>query len=365
MKGFFQLVGANVKDIIRDRMSIFWFVAFPLLFVFLFGAIFSENQNPTKYSIGLVVEDQGPLGAGIKGAFAAVPVFELHQGSQEKELKALQSGKRLLVVVVPQQKVVPGSAPFGSAHPLQIPIYYDPGKAATTEVLIASIRELFSEVERRMTGTPKLLIAKPMKAEVTKLKNIDYFLPGILAMALMQLGLFGALNFVSLRERKIIRRLGATPLPRSLMLWSEIVVRLGMALFQTATIVLLGKLVYGVTITGNPLGVLGSVILGASIFITLGYFLVSFTKTEESAQGIIQVVQFPMMFLSGIFFPIDMMPRFLKPVMKAVPLTYLGDLLRRVMVGLPSVYGLGTDLAILGGWFVVSLAFAIRFFKWE
>lgn len=358
MKGFWRLVSANVKDIIRDRMSIFWFVAFPLLFVFLFGAIFGEDQNPTKYSIGLVVQDQGPLGAGIKKAFASVPVFELSQGTQAEELKALQSQKRLLVVVVPRQTT-------GLAQPLNIPIYYDPSKAATTEVLIASVRELFSEIERRMNGTPKLLIAKPMKAEVTKLKNIDYFLPGILAMALMQLGLFGALNFVSLRERKIIRRLGATPLPRSLMLWSEIVVRLGMALFQTATIVLVGKLVYGVTVTGNLLGVLGSVILGASIFITLGYFLVSFTKTEESAQGIIQVVQFPMMFLSGIFFPIDIMPSFLKPVVRAVPLTYLGDLLRKVMVGLPSAYGLGTDLAILGGWFVLSLVLAIWFFKWE
>jgi ABC-2 type transport system permease protein len=150
-----------------------------------------------------------------------------------------------------------------------------------------------------------------------------------------------------------------------MMLWSEIVVRLGMGIIQTATIVVIGFLVFGVTVTGNLIGVLGTVILGASVFITLGYFLVSFTKTEESAQGLIQVVQFPMMFLSGIFFPVEGMPAFLKPVVNAIPLTYLVDILRLVMVGLPSTYGLWTDLAILGGWLTVCMALAIRFFKWE
>jgi hypothetical protein len=76
-----------------------------------------------------------------------------------------------------------------------------------------------------------------------------------------------------------------------MMLWSEIVVRLGMSNIQTATIVMMGYLVFGVTVTGNLIGILGTVILSASVFITLGYFLVSFTKTEESAQGLIQVVQ--------------------------------------------------------------------------
>lgn len=290
-----------------------------------------------------------------------MPIFELHQGTRVKELQALGRGKRFLVVVVPRHSAGSGR----TIAPLTIPVYFDPSKAATTQALIAAVREILAELERKMTGAPRLLSAQPIKATVTQLKNIDYLLPGILAMALMQLGLFGALNFVSLRERKIIRRLGATPLPRSMMLASEIIVRLGMAIIQTIVIVALGFLAFRVTITGNLLAVLGAVILGASVFITLGYFLVSFTKTEESASGLIQVVQFPMMFLSGIFFPLETMPGFLRPMVNAIPLTYLGDLLRKVMVGLPSAYGLGTDLAVLGGWLIVVMVLAVRFFKWE
>ncbi|HEX7712866.1 MAG TPA: ABC transporter permease [Bacillota bacterium] len=301
------------------------------------------------------------MGKTIQNAFRAVPIFELHQGTRVKELQALGRGKRFLVVVVPRHSAGSGR----TIAPLTIPVYFDPSKAATTQALIAAVREILAELERKMTGAPRLLSAQPIKATVTQLKNIDYLLPGILAMALMQLGLFGALNFVSLRERKIIRRLGATPLPRSMMLASEIIVRLGMAIIQTIVIVALGFLAFRVTITGNLLAVLGAVILGASVFITLGYFLVSFTKTEESASGLIQVVQFPMMFLSGIFFPLETMPGFLRPMVNAIPLTYLGDLLRKVMVGLPSAYGLGTDLAVLGGWLIVVMVLAVRFFKWE
>lgn len=360
MKGFWELVTANLKDIIRDRMSLFWYIGFPLLFILIFGAIFGRDPSGATYHVGLVTAGQSSLNAGIDEAFRATPLFKLHRGTKAMELQALQTGKRSLVVVIPRQPRAPGAN-----RPLAISVYYDPGKGDTAQVLIASVRELLSEVERRLTGAPRLLAVKPMKAEVTKHQNIDYLLPGILAMALMQLGLFGALNFVSLRERKIIRRLGATPVPRAMMLWSEIAVRLLVGLFQTATIVVLGKLVFQVTISGNILAVLGAVILGAALFITLGYFLISFTRTEESAAGLIQLVQFPMMFLAGIFFPPEIMPAFLKPVMDAVPLTYLGDLLRAVMVGLPSVYGVWTDLTVLGGWLLAATVLAIHFFKWE
>ncbi|MGE5576727.1 MAG: ABC transporter permease [Syntrophothermus sp.] len=361
MRIFWQLVTANAKDMLRDRMTMFWFLAFPVIFILLFGAIFSGGGGTPSYSVGLAVEDEGPMGQGIKKAFESVPAFDLHQGSKQGELDALKKGKRVLVVVFPQDS----QAAVISGQPAEIPIYYDPAKAATAQVLISSVREILSEFERRATGAPRLFAVKPIKEEVKELKDIDYLLPGILAMALMQLGLFGSLEFVSLRERKIIRRLGATPVPRSLVLWSEILVRLAMALVQAGLIVLIGHMVYGVTIVGNWLAVLGLVLLGALVFISLGYFLISFARTAESAQGLIQLVQFPMMFLSGIFFPIEIMPSFLQPVVRAIPLTYLGDMLRHVMVGLPTTYGLWTDAAILGGWLVIASILAVRLFRWE
>ena len=134
------------------------------------------------------------------------------------------------------------------------------------------------------------------------------------------------------------------------MLWAEVLIRLVIALVQCVVIVAVGTLFFHVHVVGNWLHILGTVILGASTFISLGYFLVSFARTNESAQGLIQMVQFPMMYMSGIFFPVEHMPGFLRPIMSAIPLTYLGDALRHFMLQLPTEFGITRDLYLVTGY---------------
>jgi len=362
MRMFWQLVIASVKDMVRDRMSLFWFIAFPLLFTFLFGTIFSGMDDGTQsFDIGLVVKDQGPLGQGIVAAFKSVPVFELHIGPEDDELNSLRQGRRLAVVIIPEFNMQAMTA----RTPTEVVVYYDESQQATARIVVASVGELLAEVERRVTNAPRLFTAKALSIHVEEFRSVDYLIPGILAMASMQLGLYGTFTFVELREKKIIKRLGATPLPRSMVLWAEILVRLVMAVVQCLAIAVVGAVFFDLKIIGNWLLIVGSVILGASMFISLGYFLISFARTNEAAQGLIQMVHFPMMFLSGIFFPINVMPEFLRPVVDAIPLTYLGDLLRHNMLGLPSEFGVGKDVAILSAWLVVTLWLAIKRFRWE
>ncbi|MBA2489881.1 MAG: ABC transporter permease, partial [Chloroflexi bacterium] len=87
--------------------------------------------------------------------------------------------------------------------------------------------------------------------------------------------------------------------------------------------------------------------------------------TEESANALTSIVQFPLMFLSGIFFPIEFMPDFLRPVATLLPLTYLGDALRQVMVGGAPFAPLAVDALVLGGWLVGSFLISARFFRWQ
>lgn len=220
-------------------------------------------------------------------------------------------------------------------------------------------------IDRGLTQRPQIFTIDTETVQAQRLSNFDYILPGILAMALMQLGLFGSFQFLSLREQKIIRGLGVTPLPRSTILSSEILVRLIVALIQTFLIVIIGQTVFGVTIVGNLFKMSGIVILGSLTFISLGYMLISFASSMESGRGIVQVVQFPMMFLSGIFFPVEIMPDYIKPVVKAIPLTYLGDALRQEMVGATPAYSMTTNLLVLTAWLVVTLMMAVKFWKWE
>jgi len=106
-------------------------------------------------------------------------------------------------------------------------------------------------------------------------------------------------------------------------------------------------------------------VLGALMFISLGYVVASFVPTEESANMVTSILQFPLMFLSGIFFPIAFMPQWLQPVAALLPLTYLGDALRQTMVGGAAYAPLYVDVLVLAGWLVVSFLISARFFRWQ
>ncbi len=181
----------------------------------------------------------------------------------------------------------------------------------------------------------------------------------------MQLGLFSAVGLVSQREKLILKRLGATPLPRWTLVGSNVVLRLLIGIGQAVLIMGIGVAVFGVTVLGSFWLMAGIVVLGALAFIAIGYVIASFARTEEAADGIVQVIQFPMMFLSGVFFPLEIMPSVLRPVAAVLPLTYLGDALRQVMVGGSAYAPLPLDLGILAVWFVVCLGVSARFFRWE
>jgi ABC-2 type transport system permease protein len=197
------------------------------------------------------------------------------------------------------------------------------------------------------------------------LSFISYIVPSILGMSLMQLGVFAAIPLVADREKLILKRLQATPVRRWQLVGSNVVMRLLIALVQTIVLVGVGVAVFGVEVIGSWLAIAFFVVLGSLTFISLGYVIASFAPTEESANSMTSVVQFPLMFLSGIFFPIAAMPDFLQGVARLMPLTYLGDALRQVMVGGVPFAPLPVDMAVLGGWLVACLLIAGRFFRWQ
>jgi ABC-2 type transport system permease protein len=216
-----------------------------------------------------------------------------------------------------------------------------------------------------MSGQPVLFELTEESIQAHELGYIDYLVPGILAMSVLFLGLFGSLTLVEWREKKILKRFGATPLRRSTMVSSQVVYRLVLAMVQTLIIIGIAYFIFDVQMVGNWLLLLGLVLLGAFTFISIGYFAVSRARTVEGAMPIIQIIQFPMLFLSGIFFPVEVMPDFMRPILAIIPLTYLGDAFRQVMVDATPVYPLMLDIGVLGAWFVICMILAIKLFRWE
>ena len=369
MKTLVGLTVANLKSLTRDRAALFWTLFFPIMFVLLFGVLFSGSGG-SKVTDGFVDQDGTATSSGIRDALASDrSPLTLQIGSLEAEKAAMQNGDVSAVIVIPKG-LEAAVAQTRTGHPASVAIqlYTDPSQTQTTQVVqvaVSSAADNFSLAVISGPGQSAVLTVTQLTLASTNVSTVTYLVPSILAMALMQLGVFAAVPLVQQREKGILKRIGATPLARWKLVASNILLRLIVAAVDTVLIIGVGIAVFNIQIVGNLALAAGFVFLGAGAFLAIGFALASFLKTEEQATGVVQVVQMPMMFLSGIFFPFAFMPDFLRSVARLLPLTYLGDGLRQSMVNAPQVAPMAVDAAILAGWLVVCLAISARSFRWE
>jgi ABC-2 type transport system permease protein len=363
MSTVLSLYVASLKEFVRDRMTIFWTLAFPVLFIVLFGVIF--NSGGSTYNIAIYNADSGATGSALVNVFKSDKTFKVTTySSQDDAVNALKAGKQDMALIVPADLTATADSP----QPVTVDVYFDPSKSTSAQIEIGLVQgKIAGFAAEHLHSVPKLS-AMPQSIQTHNLSYIDFLIPGILAMSLMQLGLFGtAPPLVSLRQDGVLRRLGATPIPRWTLMASQVLLRLTIGLVQTGIIIGLGVAAFNMHMEGNWLALLGIVVLGALAFVGMGYLVASFAKTVEAASGITSAVNFPMMFLSGIFFPIASLVSvpFLAVIVKIMPLTYLGDALRQITVQGAPDFPLTLDLAVLAGWFIVCALLSVRFFRWE
>ncbi len=363
MRPFLALLSAKVRHFVRDRIALFWMFAFPIFLMLLFGFVFGGDEEPVKLRLGVVLGGQGPAFQGLLEGLHHVPVIsEVHTGTLEEELSALRARKRDGVLVVPTD--LPKALRAGNE--VNFKLYYDASRSTTYQVLMSVIQEFLARSEEYLTGTERRFRLETEPVQVRHLRPIDYQVPGILAMALMQLGLFGVGGtLVALREARVLRRFWAAPLSPGLFASSFIAHTLIVSLVQTTLFLATATAVFHVAVLGGYALLVGVVVLGALCFTALGYMIAAFARSAEASSALLQAINFPMMFLSGIFWPLEWMPGILRQVAWIFPLTYLGDALRQVMAGASPLVPLWLDAAVLGAWALISATIAALFFRWE
>ncbi len=360
MKPFYKLLVAAFKQFFRDRTALFFTFAFPLLFMLIFGLVFSNDEN-MDYDIGLVNSSGSTTASSISQTLHQVPIFSISEGGLDEKLAELKNGDLRAVIVIPQD--IESAIAGGTAA--DITVYYDPSQTTSVQIILPVLRETVNVINQQITQQPVLLTLSEESIQARNLRAIDYLVPGILAMSILFLGLFGGLPLVEWREKQVLKRFGATPLRRSTLIASQVAYRLVLAVLQTVIIIVIAYFVFDVQVIGSWLLLFALVFLGTLTMISIGYLAISRARTTEGAMPIIQLIQFPMLFLSGVFFQIEFLPDFMRPIVNAMPLTYLGDAFRQIMVEATPLYSLTTDIAVLAGWLVVSMGLAIRLFRWE
>ena len=365
MKSFNAVFIARYKQFVRNRGALFFSFIFPIIFILLFGWAF-QNMGTQTFKVG--ISDEGsPLTASyITQGLQSVLIqnsqkeFQTQNGNLPDLLSLLKSGNLDAVIDIP--------AGMDALHPGQsenAQVYYDSSLMTNQQTLIPAIYQVTNALNQKLGGYTPLIGLNEKSVQSHQLRYIDFLLPGILGMTLMFIGIQGGLPIIQQRQAHIIKRLGSTPLQRSTLVIGDVAFRLIVVLLSAGLIILVGRLVFNVAMVGNWLKLFGMVLLGSLVFVNLSYLIAAFVKTQESAIPIINIVNLPMMILSGTFFNVANMPSFIEPVVKALPLTYLNDALRQIMVAGTPLYSMTADIIILGVWAIVTLGVTIRFFRWD
>jgi ABC-2 type transport system permease protein len=355
MKALRYMIVANLKMSFRNRTALFWNLAFPLIFIVLFQFLFSGDS--VSIDVGVVGEDTSQVSQQVVSRMRDADGFNVSTGTQESELGKLDDGDRSVVVVF---------SPGSNGSEVNAQLYWDQSDPQLGQVALSAVNTFLLDANAGMTSGAPVIAVETKAVESSEIDYMDFLIPGILAMSIMNSGMIGlASAFVTYRERGILRRIRATPFPLSSFILARILSQLVVSVAQAAILIVAGLLIADLNINGNLLYVFIMVTLGSLAFLSLGFVVAAFARNQETADSLANAFTFPMLFLGGVFFPVDSAPDWLQPIMRLIPLRYLADGLRNLMIRDASLPDEWLNLLVMLATAVVGFALALRFFRWE
>ncbi len=350
----YTIIKGHVKTWFRSRSTIFWTIAFPILLIVLFGAIFGGGN--TKFDLYVQNQDLSastPTQASqayvtalnTTGAFSirTVPAEMTNPLSYVKDDAQLHNrGQRLLVIPTGFQNNLTSST--GQA---KIQLYMDTSDQASAS-LSGIIQAVTSSFAAHFASSTPNVSVQQVPIVTRNVRYIDFFIPGVIGMTLLTSGVFGAVNTNGrYRELKIIKKLATTPLSKMEWILGMVGYQMFLAAISIAVILLFGRVFFNVTVTID-LYTIGLVVAAALLFPGIGMVLANFVKDADGAEAAANAITFPMMFLAGTFWPRETMPDFLKAASSYLPLTYINDGLRDAMIYLEPAQALTNTIIALG-----------------
>ena len=352
MSGFRSLTRAMMLGFRRDRAALFFTIALPLFFLLLIGGLFAKQSTPRSsvLEIGSVpIVDTMP--AGVREGFTKsmkitkvsdrdAALEKVKKGDYDAALE--QSGGQVVIHVSAADQVKSGAAE-------------------------GQIDGLVQAANQAASGKPPTYRLQAEQVEDKSLKPIQYVTPGLLGWALASAGMFGAsTTLVTWRTKGLLRRLRLSPVPIRTVFAARVVVSLGIALVQTALFIGVATTpFFGLKLSHYWWMAIPMVLSGVLAFLSIGMLIGARAKTQESAQGVAQMIVLPMAFLAGSFFPIDDAPRWLRIVTEIFPLRHLNDGMLKVMARGGDPASVLPQIGILLAFALVAAIIAARVFRWE
>ncbi|MCA1055843.1 ABC transporter permease [Rossellomorea aquimaris] len=363
MRAYWQLTLAQLRIFARNKQVIFFTLLFPVILMVALGS-FVGGGNSLSLTAGVVDNDDTSSSKELKDLFYKNEGVEtVDFDDVKKGKKSVEEGDIQLLIEIPEgygESLKAGDGPFS------VPVYYNEKNLTTAELGLTVVNGIIDQYSKELADYKPLVTVEKVGIEALNIRYIDFLVPGIVAMMIMSNNMNGVAGQISAwRERGILRRMQGTRLKASTFIAAQITARLLLNGTQALLVVLIANLIFNINVVGSWLALIFFIVLGTLAFMSIGFIIAGMAKNPESAGPIAGFVSFPLLFLGGVFFPINNMPDFIQPIVKVLPIAHLSSALRETMnLGTP-FFELGMETLVLGAWLVGGFAIASWVFKWE
>ncbi|HDM66803.1 MAG TPA: ABC transporter permease [Thermoplasmatales archaeon] len=326
-------VYANIKQWFRNRSAVFWTLLFPILLILIFGSIFF-NTNDITYDIIVRDLDNSSFSEILIGILENISVLNIQQVEEDENISMLMIKNDVAAAVI----IPPG---FGSkmseslVNPsisTNISLYYDPSRRETVDVIRTILQSTLYEFNLRLTGGRSIVGLDENIIASEEFNYIDFFVPGMIGFTIMTSCIYGSIERnTKYRKNGILRKLLTMPISKAEWFLAKMLFMLFLSFLSTLVIILVGVAAFNLHVYPGILAIV-IIISSSFLFTGIGMLIARFVRDEETADMAGGAVTFPMMFLAGTFFPLDIMPGFLQVAARFLPLYYVNEGLRNAMI---------------------------------
>jgi len=355
----------NTRRFFRDRLAIFFSIGFPLIFLFVFGSLYSNNSN-LSFKVAVINNSTSSFATTFVNSVDKSKILKINT-----EVKTLSSAEDKMsrseidaTIVLPKSfgEVVKGNAyPSGQAQ-----IVYTQNNQQSASALGAILDAQFKSINSQFVKnvTPFTVIQKQLNSN--SLSSFDYAFAGLLGFAIIGMGIFGPVNvFPELKKMGILRRLSTTTLHVWQYFLATMIGQAAIGIISLAVMFVVAMTVFHLKVAGNWFELIVFLILSIIMILGIGLALGGWAKNERQVAPLSNIVVFPMMFLSGTFFPRYLMADWLQNISSFLPLTPVIDGIRLITTEGKNFSDILPQLGLIGLWFVVIYFIAFKVFRWE
>lgn len=336
-----ELTIVRLREFTREPEALFWSFLFPIIMTCALGVAFSAT-GAGRFIVGVAAV---PGSEAITTALERDGRFAIHPVPATDLERVVRDGTVAVVVVAGQP-----------------PVYrYDEARAESQAARLAADGAL-----QRAAGRADAFAPTEIPVSSVGSRYIDWVIPGLLGMGIMSTGMWSVgFSIATARNRKLLKRLVATPMVRGYYLGSFVLSRFVFLAIETLVLMVFAWLVFDVRVQGSLTTFAIVCVVGALAFGAMALLVASRARTIEAVSGLLNFVMLPMWILSGVFFASSNFPEPAQPVIQVLPLTALIDALRAVTNDGASLAGVSHDLGILGVWASLSFVAAVKLFRWR